>query len=230
MKLKSYISILVVLAFLASCKTVRNLTHKDHTGRNIVSKKYSSERREFINGIQVTLGTVTTTKQKTSSIPSSSKKNTTTYQSSNKADIEKANWLQLKYSVLIGAPVETLGNILLLEQIEHWWGVRYCIGGNTENCIDCSGFTVNLMRDVFNTPLPRTAQEQYNVAQRIEREDLQEGDLVFFGYDKNSISHVGIYLQNNKFVHASTSIGVTITDLNDKYWLPKYRGGGRIKL
>ena len=229
MTLKSYISILAAVAFLASCKTVRSVTNKDKTGSTVVSKKYGSERREFINGIQVTMGTVTTTKQKTSSISSGSSKKNTTTQSSNSADIEKANWLQLKYAVLIDAPVEKLGNILLLEQIEHWWGVRYCIGGNTENCIDCSGFTLIMMRDVFNTPLPRTAQEQYNLAQRVEREDLQEGDLVFFGSGKNSISHVGIYLQNNKFVHASTSIGVTITDLNDKYWFPKYRGGGRIK-
>lgn len=229
MTLKSYISILAAIAFLASCKTVRNVTNKDKTGSRVVSKKYGSEKREFINGIQVTMGTVTTTKQKTSSVSTSGNKNTTITQSSNAADIEKANWLQLKYAVLIDAPVEKLSNILLLEQIEHWWGVRYCIGGNTESCIDCSGFTFIMMRDVFNTPLPRTAQEQYNLAQRIEREDLKEGDLVFFGSGKNSISHVGIYLQNNKFVHASTSIGVTITDLNDKYWFPKYRGGGRIK-
>jgi lipoprotein Spr len=77
--------------------------------------------------------------------------------------------------------------------------------------------------------LPRTSQEQFKESRRVELEDLQEGDLVFFGSGR-SISHVGVYLQNNKFVHASTSQGVTITDLNDKYWKPRFVGGGRLRL
>jgi cell wall-associated NlpC family hydrolase len=234
MRLNSYIITLFTLVFLASCSSVRNITNKDKSGSNVLVKKYGSEKREFINGIQVTLGTVTTTKQKTSTLTSGTAKKNNNGQSANNAitstaDIEKANWLQLKYAVVIDAPVENMNNIVLLEQIDKWWGVRYCIGGTTENCIDCSAFTQIIMRDVFNINLPRTAQEQYNAALRIELEDLSEGDLVFFGSGKRSISHVGVYLQNNKFVHASTSGGVTITDLSDKYWNPKYRGGGRIR-
>ncbi len=233
MKLNFYITILVSFILFTSCKSVRNITNRDNSGSEVVVKKYGTEKREFINGIQVTLGTVTTTKQKTSSITSASpNKNLELNGRSNtpiiSGDIERANLLQLKYSPIINVPVTQLVNIMLLEQIDKWWGTKYCIGGNGETCIDCSGFTHMMMKDVYNVNILRTAQEQYNQSQRIEQEDLREGDLVFFGHSYKSISHVGIYLQNNKFVHASTSVGVTITDLNDKYWNPKFRGGGRI--
>jgi cell wall-associated NlpC family hydrolase len=84
------------------------------------------------------------------------------------------------------------------------------------------------MRDVYQQSLPRTAQEQYNAAEKVELEDLREGDLVFFNTSGKDISHVGVYLLNNKFVHAATSGGVMISDLNDVYWQPKYRGAGRM--
>lgn len=105
------------------------------------------------------------------------------------------------------------------------------MGGSTDNCIDCSAFVQVMYRDVYQVALPRTAQEQYGVSELIERDELKEGDLVFFHTRgrKNSITHVGIYLQNNKFVHASTSNGVSISDLDESYWKPKFRGGGRLK-
>ncbi|TAF50925.1 MAG: hypothetical protein EAZ62_07200 [Sphingobacteriia bacterium] len=136
--------------------------------------------------------------------------------------------LQLKYSIVLQTEPELLNNQVLLETIDHWWGTRYCIGGSTENCIDCSAFTQILVRDAFQKSLPRTAQEQFDQTQRLEIDDLREGDLVFFNTGGRGISHVGVYLRNNKFVHASTSQGVIITDLSDKYWQPKFRGGGRI--
>jgi lipoprotein Spr len=126
-------------------------------------------------------------------------------------------------------PAEELTNIPLLELMDKWWGTRYCIGGSTMNCIDCSAFTQVIMKEVYNTPLPRTAQEQFNIMQPIAIDELQEGDLIFFNTGGRGISHVGIYIQNNKFLHASTSQGVTITDLSDKYWNPKFRGGGRMR-
>ena len=102
------------------------------------------------------------------------------------------------------------------------------MGGSTKNCIDCSAFTQMIMQNVYNINIPRTAQEQYNSSQQINTEDLTEGDLVFF-YTSGSrdITHAGIYLLNNKFVHAATSGGVMVSDLNDIYWKPRYRGAGR---
>jgi lipoprotein Spr len=83
------------------------------------------------------------------------------------------------------------------------------------------------MQNAYNVNIPRTAQEQYNNCQQINLEDLSEGDLVFFHTSGPEISHVGVYLQNNKFVHAATSGGVMVSDLNDPYWKDKYRGAGR---
>eukprot|EP00456_Euglypha_rotunda_P080947 TRINITY_DN78759_c0_g1_i1.p1 TRINITY_DN78759_c0_g1~~TRINITY_DN78759_c0_g1_i1.p1 ORF type:complete len:114 (+),score=7.57 TRINITY_DN78759_c0_g1_i1:198-539(+) len=103
------------------------------------------------------------------------------------------------------------------------------MGGATEDCIDCSAFTQIILRDVYQLSLPRTSQEQYALAEKVELEDLREGDLVFFNTGGKDVSHVGIYLLNNKFVHAATSGGVMISDLNEKYWQPKFRGAGRIR-
>lgn len=143
-------------------------------------------------------------------------------------NIESATGLQFKYAILLDASVERLQNISLLQDIEHWWGTRYCLGGSTESCIDCSAFTQIVMRDVYKTYIPRTARAQYDNSTRIEMPNLQEGDLLFFQTVGRDISHVGVYLTNNKFVHAATSGGVMISDLNDSYWSTRYRGAGRV--
>ncbi|TAG32110.1 MAG: hypothetical protein EAZ35_00635 [Sphingobacteriia bacterium] len=228
MKMNSDILLLLLgIAVMTSCKSIRKVASTDYSGSVAATQKMGGKKRQFINGIEVTLGTVTTTKQKTTTAGSTGVKKMAKPVSASKTDVEKANWLQIKYAVLVDIPAENLNNIPLLELIDQWWGTRYCIGGSSSNCIDCSGFTQVVMREIFELTLPRTAQEQYNLMQRIEIEDLREGDLVFFNTSGRGISHVGVYLQNNKFVHASTSQGVTITDLGDKYWSPKFRGGGR---
>jgi len=231
MSSKSYINLILLVLVVSSCNTVRKIVSKDQSAKKSVTKVYSNEKREFINGIEVTLGTVTTTKHKTSSTATTGKKKATISGSNppSKAELEKANWLQIKYAIVMDMPAEELTNIPLLEIMDKWWGTRYCIGGSTMNCIDCSAFTQVIMREVYNTQLPRTAQEQFNLLQPIAIDELQEGDLVFFNTGGRGISHVGIYIQNNKFLHASTSQGVTITDLSDKYWNPKFRGGGRMR-
>ena len=139
-------------------------------------------------------------------------------------------WLQVKYGILLNSVAEKLTNITLLQVMDKWWGTRYCLGGSTENCIDCSAFTQLVSREVYGLSVPRTAQEQFDVSEIIERDELKEGDLVFFHTrgKKSAITHVGVYLTNNKFVHASTSNGVSISDLDESYWKPKFRGGGRI--
>ncbi len=143
-------------------------------------------------------------------------------------NIENATGLQFKYAILLDASVEHLTNIALLQNMDHWWGTHYCLGGTTESCIDCSAFTQIMMRDVYKTDVPRTARAQYDNSVRIDLENLLEGDLLFFQTVGRDISHVGIYLTNNKFVHAATSGGVMISDLNDAYWKTKYKGAGRV--
>jgi cell wall-associated NlpC family hydrolase len=231
MSSKSYINLLFLMLAISSCSTVRKIVNKDQSTQKPATKVYSNEKRQFINGIEVTLGTVTTTKHKTTSTATTAKKkaNTNGGNPPSKAELEKANWLQIKYAIIMDIPAEDLTNIPLLELMDKWWGTRYCIGGSTMNCIDCSAFTQVIMKEVFNIQLPRTSQEQFTLMQPIAIDELQEGDLVFFNTGGRGISHVGIYLQNNKFLHASTSQGVTITDLSDKYWNPKFRGGGRLR-
>jgi lipoprotein Spr len=85
------------------------------------------------------------------------------------------------------------------------------------------------MNAIYNTNLKRTAAEQYTQSEKIDWSDLKEGDLIFFKTDgSRSITHVGIYMTNNKFVHASTSQGVTISDLSEPYWQKRLYSLGRV--
>jgi lipoprotein Spr len=141
--------------------------------------------------------------------------------------IESASSLQLKYSVLLNTEVEQLQNTILLENLDEWYGTRYRMGGMTKNGVDCSAFVQSVFAGAFGITLPRTAREQYRVSRRISRTELQEGDLLFFN-TRGGVSHVGIYLQNNKFIHASTSKGVTISDMFEPYYLQRFVGAGRM--
>ena len=80
----------------------------------------------------------------------------------------------------------------------------------------------------FAMVVPRTAFEQFRVTNRISAVEMKEGDLVFFN-TTGGVSHVGIYLRNNKFIHASSSRGVTVSDLFDPYYLKRFLGVGRIE-
>jgi len=139
--------------------------------------------------------------------------------------LETASKVQIKYALLLDTEVEQIQNVHLYSGIEQWMGTRYRLGGTTKDGIDCSALTQILYVTQFGTNLPRTAREQYDATQRISRTDLKEGDLVFFN-TQGGVSHVGMYLQNNKFVHASSS-GVTISDLFDAYWERRFIGVGR---
>ncbi len=233
---KSHLIVLIgLISVFASCRSFRQLSSKDNNSSVAVKKKSKSGgKAEFLDNIEVTPGSVVTSKQKSTSANTkiSAGENKKTRSGDPLFNVQNASYLQLKYSVIIGVPVEQLDNIALLDEIDKWWGTKYCMGGVTENCLDCSAFTQILLRDVYNTSLPRTAQEQYNASEKVDNTELKEGDLVFFhtsGRGKRSITHVGVYLQNNKFVHAASSGGVMISDLNEKYWQPKFRGGGRMR-
>ncbi|HTO15339.1 MAG TPA: C40 family peptidase [Edaphocola sp.] len=113
--------------------------------------------------------------------------------------------------------------------IQEWYGTPYRLGGTTKRSIDCSAFTRELFADVYSTGLDRTAAMQFMMTTRIyNKEELKEGDLVFFSIKTKRISHVGVYLGDGKFVHASSSRGVTISDLGQAYWTRYYAGGGRL--
>ena len=112
--------------------------------------------------------------------------------------------------------------------IKDWMGVPYKYGGMNKSGIDCSGFTSVVYKELYDLKLPRTALDQYNSGKRIRINQLNGGDLVFFrGVRGAGIDHVGIYLEDGNFVHASTSIGVTISDLSEEYYESRFVGACR---
>lgn len=145
------------------------------------------------------------------------------------ANTEHLENVQFKYGIRLNVPVETIANLALYYVIDYWYGTRYRMGGTSKNGIDCSAFMQVLMNTVYNTAIPRTAHEQYNAAMKVSAGDWQEGDLVFFSRKGHAVGHVGMYLGNNKFVQASSSKGVMISDLGETYWVKHFVGVGRIQ-
>lgn len=111
-----------------------------------------------------------------------------------------------------------------------WLGVPYRSGGSSKKGVDCSGFVSCFYRDVFNISLSRNSRNMYeDDCAPIRKSKLQPGDLVFFTTGKSrKINHVGVYLKDNKFIHASTSKGVIVSDLNDPYYKNAWKKGGRV--
>ena len=109
----------------------------------------------------------------------------------------------------------------LYSQYNNWKGVKYRMGGLTKSGIDCSGFVYRTFRSQFGVNIPRTTKLQSSTGKIISKNKLQPGDLVFFK-TSTKVRHVGIYLENNNFLHASTSRGVMISKLDNIYWKSKY--------
>jgi len=141
--------------------------------------------------------------------------------------VEFASPLAFHYALLLDVDVEKIKNDKLFEYITQWWAVPYRIGGNGMNGIDCSAFVKGVVQNTYKIDLPRTSREQADFSTSISKDELTEGDLVFFN-TRGGISHVGMYLNNNKFVHASTSNGVIISDLSETYWNKRFVKAGRI--
>lgn len=115
-------------------------------------------------------------------------------------------------------------------EVFRWIGTRYCYAGSGFTGTDCSGFVGKVYQAVYGINLPRSSVAMYSVCQPIDKNEvLAEGDLVFFTIRRSSISHVGIYLQQGKFVHASLHQGVVISDLSDPYYQRYYYGAGRVQ-
>lgn len=109
-------------------------------------------------------------------------------------------------------------------------GIRYKYGGTApENGLDCSGLVRYVFQQVWGTELPRTSEEISRLGERVDTNELQPGDLVFYNTLRRTFSHVGIYLGDNKFVHAPSVGGeVRIESMDISYWKKRFNGARRI--
>ena len=118
-------------------------------------------------------------------------------------------------------------DMVLLETVS-CLGVPYEYGGNGKDGIDCSGFTSRVYRRGAAILLPRSTAGQFGVGRDVKRDSLLFGDLVFFNTTGRSPSHVGIYLEDGLFAHASVTYGVTISSLESTYYSRRFVGGRRV--
>lgn len=133
------------------------------------------------------------------------------------------------YSNLFGFNISSISNPKLYEVIGEWLGTPYRFSGNSKKGIDCSGLVCTLYKASYNRILAGSSRDMYRQTERISREEMKEGDLVFFMIKKSTISHVGIYLDKDRFVHSSRSNGVIISNLNDPYYKRYFYKAGRVK-
>lgn len=106
-------------------------------------------------------------------------------------------------------------------------GTKYRTGGTTTNGFDCSGFTMYVFKHL-GINLPHQSGSQFTMGTSVSRSDLRAGDLVFFNTSGSGVSHVGIYVGDGKFAHASTSRGVVVSSLSESYYVNRYVGAKRI--
>ncbi len=129
---------------------------------------------------------------------------------------------------MIGIALDyTPASLRLHDFIFDWIGKPYRFGGESKKGIDCSALVRELYNKVFEISLPRSSKQQFKYVELVNKNELQTGDLVFFKIKTNQISHVGVYLGEDKFFQVSNS-GVNISSLQHPYWKKYYYKGGRI--
>ena len=134
-----------------------------------------------------------------------------------------------KYAQAMGVDAHDIKNVKLYAFIDDWYGTPYKYGGKSKSGIDCSDFVSTLQVQVYDKKIFPPAASMYQKCHNISRKDLKEGDLVFFKIESDKVSHVGVYLQNGCFVHASKSKGVMISRLDENYYKKYFFKGGRVE-
>ncbi len=115
-----------------------------------------------------------------------------------------------------------------LLEVVNYLGVRYLYGGSTKKGLDCSAFTCQVYKNAASKLLPRSTFEQFKIGDRIKKDELQFGDLVFFNTTGRTPSHVGIYIEDGIFAHASVVDGVTLSSLESTYYKKRFVGARRV--
>lgn len=138
-----------------------------------------------------------------------------------------------RMSSVPGAEVD-LSNLELVKntlyaQYEEWKGTRYQIGGMSRRSVDCSGFIHITFKSRLGIVLPRSTDLQVELGEHVDIDELQPGDLVFFKTGR-TLRHVGVYLEDGRFLHASSKLGVAISHLNESYWKSAYWKAKRLEM
>jgi lipoprotein Spr len=163
----------------------------------------------------------TTVQAQTKAIPTPSQ------ETDKSSDDQDKSLLKDYLSQIMGVALSTTSNVKLFQFVYDWIGTPYRFGGSSKKGIDCSAFTKELYSKVFNLDIERNSRDIFSMVSPVKKDELQEGDLVFFKIHSSHISHVGIYLGNNKFAHASSK-GVAISNLDDDYYSRYFYRGGRL--
>lgn len=147
--------------------------------------------------------------------------------------LSKSDYAELaKASQRLGMHIDYDDPHALFLEASRWVGVRYRYGGKSRSGVDCSGLVGCIYRNVYGVQLQPNSKMQYqrDLRQKVRKSHLKAGDLVFFSPkgSARSINHVGIYLKDGKFIHASTSRGVRVDPLDDSYWVRRWVSGGRV--
>jgi len=141
-------------------------------------------------------------------------------------DIKNTNYKF--YSQKLGVNFNGNEDLSLLSCITEWMGVPYKYGGNSKEGTDCSGLVLSVFNEVYKIKMYRSSSDQLKNVKEIPRNELKAGDLVFFKIYNDKVSHVGIYLGENKFIHASTKRGVVINSLDEEYYKKYFCTAGRV--
>ena len=145
--------------------------------------------------------------------------------------LEKKERIEV-YGVL-GLEYDKKDNFALYKEAASWMGVPHVDGGMSREGVDCSSLVQQIYLKVYNIKIERNSENILQInCKRISKNNLREGDLVFFKTTNKSsakVNHVGIYLKEHKFVHASSSRGVMVSNLDDDYWVRAWVCGGRVR-
>ncbi|HET6244585.1 MAG: C40 family peptidase [Bacteroidetes bacterium] len=137
--------------------------------------------------------------------------------------------IKIKYSEILEVKPNDISDVKLYEFIDKWLGVPYKYGGRCTTGVDCSNLATLIYAEVYDKSFSGSSASLFNLCKEVSKEELQEGDLVFFKIEQTKISHIGVYLHNNKFVHSTTKRGVMISDLNEAYYKKYFFKAGRIR-
>ncbi len=124
--------------------------------------------------------------------------------------------------------IKPLDQSKMMREISKYMGVPYLHGGSSAEGMDCSGYTMTVYKNSVGVMLPRSSAEQAKIGTPVDFEKLKFGDLVFFNTTGETVSHVGIYLGDDLFAHASVSLGVTISSLQSAYFSKRYECARRV--